>query len=197
MSSIPTDLSMNGINLFTENEIEICSIYNLKMLIIILIIVSLLYCISMSMIKTCDNENEQFGNDNFYSYKKINYSSYQSSELTPIGESLVFGQSNRYIATNMYILDVYCNLYILNGNIFGVSISYPNKMIKQNYGVYLVKDKIRKFVGNLDAGSDQLYKMQFKTDKVEEYVSFNNIEVVYTDENKKESTILKGQFISP
>lgn len=146
---------------------------------------------------------EQFGNDKFYSYKDTvypNYTSYQSAPLTPLDESLNFGQANRYIKASddgskpmSIIYDVYCNLYLLNGNIFGQD-SVINKPIKQNYIAYLRKDDNRKLLGQLTANSDQIYKLKFTTDKPEDYIKFNNIDIVYSDLNDKETTILSGRF---
>lgn len=202
MSSISTDLSMNDMKFFTENEITMCSIYNLKMLIFIITICILIWCLT-SCIKTimydenneCGCKIEHFGNDELFSYKNIDYTSYQSAQLTPVGESLIFGQANRFIQPDMYILDVYCNLYILNGNIFGSDINDTNKTINQKYLVYIIKDKSRKFVGQLQSGSDQVYKLHFTTDKVKDYASFNELDIVYLGPDQKETTIIKGTFI--
>lgn len=219
MSSVPTELSMNGMNLFTSNEIVTCTVYNFKVFLLILLI--LLFVSSLSTVfkifskNTCGQDigyydcgcgnncncqggcnvdcgcncrMEHFGNDNFYSYKNIDYASYKSIPLTPLGESLIFGQANRYIKPDIYILDIFCNLYLLNGNVFG-------KNSAQKYRVYVTKDgDNRKLIGDLESGSDQVYKLKFTSKNVSNYLSFNNLEIVYQDENKKENVILKGSF---
>lgn len=146
---------------------------------------------------------EHFGNDKFYSYKDTvypNYTSYQSAALTSLDESLNFGQANRYIKASddgsmpiSIIYDIYCNLYLLNANPFGQD-SVINKQIKQKYLVYLRKDDNRKLIGQLTANSDQIYKLKFTTDKAEDYIKFNNIDIVYSGPDGKETTIMNGRF---
>jgi len=150
-----------------------------------------------------DTDIENFGNDKFYSYKDTiypNYTSYQSAALSSLDESLNFGQGNRYIVASNdgskpigIIFDIYCNLYLLNGNPFGMD-TLVSKTIKQAYLVYLKKDDNRKLLGELKANSDQVYKLKFTSDKPTDYINFNQIEIVYLDPNGKETPILSGKF---
>jgi hypothetical protein len=102
MSEISTNLSMYGKQLFSENELLSCSLFNFKMFLLVLTILICISCISMCMnsvipVETKDKEN--FSNNLFFSDKDtINpgYSSYQSAPLTS-NNYLVFGQANRYI----------------------------------------------------------------------------------------------------
>jgi hypothetical protein len=149
------------------------------------------------------NPLEQFGNDRFFSYKDTvypNYTSYQSAGLTSLDESLNFGQVKRYVVASddgskpiNIIFDIYCNLYLLNGAPFGQD-SLVNPTIKQAYLVYLRKNDNRKLLGKLTTDSSQVYKLKFKTDKPEDYINFNQIDIVYSGPDGKESIIMNGRF---
>lgn len=235
MSDISTNLSMNGFKLFTEPEVLMCSVFNIKVFILFIVILIALSCLSSCMEivfgepthkcgckKTCEcyghcekgcgckcianlmnMDMEHFGNDRFYSYKNTvypNYTSYQSASLTSLDESLNFGQVKRYVVASddgskpmNIILDIYCNLYLLNGNPFGQK-SLINNNIKQAYLVYLRKDDNKKFIGKLTASSDQLYKLKFKSDKPEDYIKYNHVDIVYQGPDSKETIIMSGRF---
>lgn len=146
---------------------------------------------------------EQFGNDRFFSYKDTvypNYTSYQSAPLSSLDESLNFGQAKRYVVASddgskpiNIIFDIYCNLYLLNGAPFGQD-SLINPNIKQAYLVYLRKNDNRKFLGKLTTDSSQIYKLNFKSDKPENYLKFNNVDIIYKGQDGKEITIMSGRF---
>jgi len=231
MSHISTDLSMNGFKLFTEPEVLMCTVFNIKIFILFIVILIALSCISsciqgvfgvtdtykcgckMEMCKCkglcepgCEckcSELEQFGNDRFFSYKDTvypNYTSYQSASLSSLDESLNFGQANRYVVASddgskpiNIIFDIYCNLYLLNGAPFGQD-SLANTAIKQVYLVYLRKNDNRKLLGKLTTDSSQVYKLKFKTDKPDDYINFNQIDIVYSGPDGKESVIMNGRF---
>lgn len=231
MSHISTDLSMNGFKLFTEPEIIMCTVFNIKVFVLFILILIALSCISSCMqavfgdddtykcgCKTeickckglCEsgcgckcNAFEQFGNDHFFSYKDTvypNYTSYQSAPLSSLDESLNFGQAKRYIMANddgskplSYILDIYCNLYLLNAAPFGMN-SLVNPNIKQAYLVYLRKDDNKKFIGQLTTDSSQIYKLKFKSDKPEDYLKFNHVDIIYKSSDLKETTVMSGRF---
>lgn len=230
MSHISTDLSMNGFKLFTEPEVLMCTVFNIKVFILFIVILIALSCISSCMqavfgepmykcgckidICKCEgycepgcgckcNAFEQFGNDRFFSYKDSvypNYTSYQSAGLTSLDESLNFGQVKRYVVANddgskpiNIIFDIYCNLYLLNANPFG-NDSLVSKAVPQAYLVYLRKDDNKKFIGNLTTDSSQVYKLKFKSDKPEDYLKFNHIDIVYKGPDNKETTIMSGRF---
>lgn len=229
MSHISTDLSMNGFKLFTEPEVLMCTVFNIKVFILFIVILIVLSCMSSCIEmafgeptyrcgckKTCKckgycepecgckcNVFEHFGNDRFFSYKDTvypNYTSYQSAGLTSLDESLNFGQANRYVVANddgskpiNIILDIYCNLYLLNGAPFGQD-SLVNPAIKQAYLVYLRKDDNKKFIGKLTTDSSQIYKLKFKSDKPEDYLKFNHVDIIYKGSDNKETTIMSGRF---
>jgi hypothetical protein len=232
MSHISTDLSMNGFKLFTESEILTCTVFNIKLFILCIVVLIGLSCISSCMqtvtgkdtykcgckidICKCEglcypecgcecncNQLEQFGNDRFFSYKDTvypNYTSYQSASLTSLDESLNFGQVKRYVVASddgskpiNIIFDIYCNLYLLNTNPFGMDSIISNS-ISQSYLVYLRKDDNRKFIGKLTTDSSQIYKLKFKSDKPEDYLKFNNVDIVYKGPDEKETTIMSGRF---
>ena len=231
MSHISTDLSMNGFKLFTESEVLTCTVFNIKIFILFIVILIALSCMSSCMQtffgepdmykcgckRTCSCEGncmtgcgcncgvgfEQFSNDKFYSYKDTNnpsYTSYQSTSLTPLDESLNFGQVNRYVVASddgskpiSIIFDIFCNLYLLNGAPFGQD-SLVNSNIKQAYIVYLRKDDNRKLLGKLVTDSSQIYKLKFRADNPEDYIKFNQIDIVYSGADGKETTIMTGKF---
>lgn len=231
MSNVSTNLSMNGFKLFTESEVLTCSIFNVKLFVLFIVILVLLSCfstITQSLFGDTNTYNcgcktsckcndncetgcgckckvnvEQFGNDKFYSYKDTvypNYTNYQSAALTSLDESLNFGQANRYVKASddgskpiEFMLDIYCNLYLLNANPFGMD-SIISKPVKQTYIAYLRKNDNRKLIGQLKANSDQVYKLKFKSDKPQDFVNFNNIDIVYSGPDSKETTIMSGRF---
>jgi len=141
---------------------------------------------------------EQFSNDELYSYKQSQQADYQSIPLLPKdnGQHLLFGQANRYIhskdSVNYYILELYCNLYILEGNVYDKT---PRHTTKQAYKVYLLSDKDKKkmHLGDLQKDGDGIYKLKMKTDKVQEFIKYNKIVIVYSL-NNNEQVMLQGDF---
>jgi hypothetical protein len=216
MSDISTNLSMHGIKLFSKAELEMCGPFNVKLIGLFVIMMILLLCFSSSINSlfmkypqypqndTNYNTMEQFSDDKIYSYKDAyheNYANYQSTPLTSLDESLLFGQANRYIGvlnqwpknnSNVFILDIHCNLYLLNGNPFGQDATIQTAT-NQKYLAYLVKDSERKLIGQLTANSDQVYKLKFVTDKIKDYVKYNQVDIVYSNDNK-ETVIMTGKL---
>ena len=212
MSDISTSLSMNG-PLFTQGELLTCSVFNIKMFLLVLMI---LVCLSIVMScfnsmfapesyqqqSTCNQEN--FSNDNFYSYKDAinpNYSHYQSTSLTSKTNNLIFGQGNRFVYSQegskpIYRLEIFANLYILNGNPFGVDkLTIEGAPFKHKYMAYLKQTKTGKRVeiGQVKLDGDGMYKLKFETDSPNEYMPYNELEIIHkTDE--KETQVLRGKF---
>lgn len=199
MSDISTSLSMNGGQLFTQNELLTCSMFNLKMFLFVLTILICISCICMSInpitlsLQSESKSKENFSNNLFFSDKDTmnpGYSNYQSTPLTSNINSLIFGQANRYINTNKdsitqlnYILDVYANLYVINGNPFG-SIS---ESFNQKYAVYLKNtETLEKLeIGKLKKDGDGMYKIHFVSSEPSKYMHFNEVEIIYeTSESK-------------
>jgi len=209
---------MSDNNIFTLKEIEICTMYNLKMFLLVITILIIISCIgnlfmpfSQTSMMTCNKVGcscmEQFTTDKFYSYKDViypNYSSYQTTPLTPYNssESLLFGQANRYIKSTddgnqplEYILDVYANLYLLNTNPFGQDTLIV-KNIPQSYIVYLKDTKNvleKKLIGKLEFNSDQIYKLHFVSKSPLDYIKYNAIDIAYIT-NNTEVPLLTGNF---
>ncbi len=218
MSDISTTLSMEGGQLFSSNELITCSIFNLKMFLFVLMII---ICISFlsnclsSLFSPLDYDKqykitnrfgaEYFGNDDFFSYKDtINpgYFTYQTADLTSNTNNLIFGQAKRYVHPDIktskpiYILDIFANLYVLNGNPFGVQkVGIEDTSFKHKYIAYLVNTKSGKKenIGQLIRDGDGIYKLKFKSVDINEYVPFNEIEVVHKSP-QKETVILNGKF---
>lgn len=169
----------------------------------------------MSMMCGCNKTNcacksieqfENFSNDEMYSYKKSPSSSYQSIPLVAKDdENLLFGQANRFIMIEndpvfegqgqgpskiTYRLEIYCNLFVLGGNIFN------QKLDQQMYKVYLINSKTGevKYLNNLTKDNDGMYKLKYKTtNDIEKLVKYDQINIVYTL-NKDEQLLLSGKF---
>jgi hypothetical protein len=217
MSNISTTLSMNG-HMFTSQELITCSIFNLKMFLFVLMIIICISCLSSCLNtlfipdqireykRECPKYSvEEFSNDQFYSYKDaINpgYFTYQNASLTSDTNNLIFGQAKKYVRPDMktsiamYSIEIFANLYVLNGNPFGVeNLNIDNTSFKHKYIAYLKSSKNGKKtnIGQLLRDGDGIYKLKFKTDDVNEYINFNEIEIVYKSP-LKETLILKGKF---
>ena len=212
MSDISTSLSMNA-PLFTQGELLTCSVFNIKMFLLVLMIL-----VCLSIVLSCLNSmfapetypqhsqynKENFSNDEFYSYKDTinpNYSHYQSTALTSQTNNLIFGQANRFVYINdgskpIYRLEIFANLYVLNGNPFGVNkVTIEGSPFKHKYIAYLKQTKTGKRleIGQVKLDGDGMYKLKFETDSPNEYMPYNELEIVHkTDE--KESQVLGGKF---
>lgn len=158
--------------------------------------------------------NEQFSNDTFYSYADIskpNYPYYQFTKLTAPTD--IFGNPDNYQIGEAFrllkqandgkmglFLDVSASLYLLNANPFGKDNVANNKIIDQDYLVYLINTKTnaKKLLSKLIRDGDDLYKYKYQTtDKkeIEDLLSFDKIIVVYKKDSK-EKNILQGNFLS-
>lgn len=215
MSDISTTLSMKGASLFTPNELIGCSIFNLKMFLFVLMIIICISCISSclnSMFSPMEEPKmmyrcgpEHFANDEFFSYKDtINpgYFTYQNAPLTSRTNNLIFGQAKRYVhpqlKTNkpIYILEILANLYVLNGNPFGVEkLGIDDTSFKHKYIAYLKNTKSgqKQNIGQLLRDGDGMYKLKFTSEELNEYVPYNEIEIVHKSP-QKETPVLHGKF---
>jgi hypothetical protein len=150
---------------------------------------------------TCDKcKIEEFGNDELYEYKSSVYSDYRSVPLLPKNddfnnpESLLFGHAKRFIYMKDDIkninFDIYCNLLVLDGNVYGES-----KRVNQKYKVYLINDKTKSkmFLTDLKKDGDGVYKVNVKSTDVDTLVKYNIIAIVYSLDDK-ELLVLQGYF---
>lgn len=208
MSDISTTLSMNTSSLFSEQELLTCSMFNFKMFLYVLTII---ICISFifSCITSLFAPNkkqllkykcENFSNNLFFSDKDTihqNYSNYQSSSLTS-NNYLIFGQANRFIhydsiiSKPTYTLDIFANLYIINGSPFGKN---RPKNSNEQYSVYLknTKTSAKLKIGKLQKDGDGMYKLHFTSTEPNKYIQFNEVEITYYTP-EKESVLLNGKF---
>lgn len=215
MSDISTTLSMNGGQLFTTNELLTCSIFNLKMFLFVLMIIICISCISSflnSVFLPVEDSlrhkrcvPEEFSNDEFFSYKDtINpgYFTYQRAALTSDSNNLISGEAKRYVTPQInspkpiFILDIFANLYVLNGNPFGVEkLGLDETSFKHKYIAYLKNTKSGKLenIGPLFKDGDGIYKLKFKTEKINDYIDFNELEI-YHKSPQKETLVLRGKF---
>ena len=148
---------------------------------------------------------EHFANDEFFSYKDtINpgYFTYQNAPLTSPTNNFIFGQAKRFVNPQLksnkpiYILEILANLYVLNGNPFGVEkVGIDDTSFKHKYIAYLKNTKTSKKVniGQLLRDGDGMYKLKFNSEEVNEYTPFNEIEIVHKSP-QKETVVLHGKF---
>jgi hypothetical protein len=147
-------------------------------------------------------DQENFSNDDMYSYKKSVSSSYQSIPLTAKDDdNLFFGKANRFIMVEndpvfsgkskiVFRLEIFSNLFVLDGNVFN------QRKNKQAYSVYLVNSKTgdQKFINNLTKDNDGMYKLKYKTSEdVEKLASYDQINIIYSLD-EAEQLILYGKF---
>lgn len=141
---------------------------------------------------------EQFSNDEMYSFKRAQESSYQSIPLlAPNDENLLFGQAKRFVSSidgqMVYRLEIYSNLFVLDGNIYDKA---PRNSVKQKYTVTLQNTKKRGSfaVGDLVKDGDGIYKLKFiSKENVQELVEFDKINISYVL-NDNEQLLLSGTF---
>lgn len=141
---------------------------------------------------------ENFSNDEMYSFKTAQESSYQSIPLlAPQEDNLMFGQAKRFVSaidgTAVYRLEIYCNLLVLDGNIYDKA---PRNSIKQKYSVFLqnTKQKGNFHVGDLVKDGDGIYKLKFiSKENVQELAAYDRVQIVYVL-NDNEQTLLSGSF---
>jgi hypothetical protein len=214
MSDFSSKLSKN----MSLENLTAYTIFNVNMLIFIIVFV-ICFCIlsssmnslafSMTPPPLCTNNIEEFSdnsNNNSNRYLVDNYVfkdklKFESIPLTSSYNSILFGQAKRYIHQStetknpLYILEVYANLYILNGNPYGEKNVSDNKLAKQQYNVYLINTKTnnKMLIDALYKDPDGVYKLKFKSNDVNKFDNYNKIEIVHQYQNK-EYTVLTGIF---
>jgi hypothetical protein len=147
----------------------------------------------------CKSNNiEHFSNDEMYSFKSAPRSTYQSIPLlAPSEDNLFFGQAKRFVSLQdekvVYRLEVYCNLFVLDGNIYDKA---ERNTTKQKYSVFLRNSKTRGSmkIGDLVKDGDGIYKLKFISDKnINDLVNYDQINIVYSL-NDNEQILLSGKF---
>ena len=139
--------------LFSYDEIMTSVVFNLKIILVIIIIIFIwasFTAATMSKSDVCNDycNVENFSNDDFFSTKDAlnpGYSTSQTAILTSPTQNLIAGQADRIIYQNLndsskYTLyfNVVCNLYVLNGNPLYKSAYVEDKPIPLDYKVYLI-----------------------------------------------------------
>jgi len=148
--------------------------------------------------KSNSNYVEHFSNDEMYSFKSAPLSTYQSIPLlAPSEDNLFFGQAKRFVSSQdekvIYRLEVYCNLFVLDGNIYDKA---ERNTTKQKYSVFLRNSKTRGSmkIGDLVKDGDGIYKLKFISDKnINDLVSYDQINIVYSL-NNNEQILLSGKL---
>lgn len=151
-------------------------------------------------IENFGNENtEHFSNDELYSFKTSQRSSYQSIPLlAPSEDNLFFGQAKRFVTSQngdmVYRLEVYCNLFVLDGNIYDKA---ERNTIKQKYSVFLRNSKKRGSmkIGDLVKDGDGMYKLKFiSKENIKELVEYDEINIMYSL-NDNDQLLLSGKIL--
>lgn len=147
---------------------------------------------------------EQFSNEEMMSYSYERSSEYQNIPLLALFDennnpkNLFFGQANRYVFSKNsklnYRLEIYCNLLVLNGNIYDTA-----KKVDHMYKVILINTKNGEqiFLDKLKKDGDGMYKLKFnsldKNKEVSDYIRYDKIQIVYSLDGKDE-VLLEGKF---
>jgi hypothetical protein len=147
---------------------------------------------------------EQFSNEEMMSYSYERSSEYQNIPLLALFDennnpkNLFFGQANRYIISKNsklnYRLEIYCNLLVLNGNIYDTA-----KKVDHMYKVILINTKNGEqiFLDKLKKDGDGMYKLKFnsldKNKEASDYIGYDKIQIVYSLDGKDE-VLLEGKF---
>jgi hypothetical protein len=145
----------------------------------------------MPMYEDFTNETEEQSEFKF-DYK--NASKYQSIPLTSPEDppsTLMVGQVNRYLnienGKSDILIEIFANLYILGGNIYGETKK------DQVYNVYAYTNDNKKIdFGILTKSQDGFYKLKIKSNDPR-ILEFNKVEIVYKT-SESETTILTGKF---
>jgi hypothetical protein len=147
---------------------------------------------------------EKFSNEDMMSFSYEKSSEYQSIPLlSQMDENnnpknLFFGQANRFIISKdgklNYRLEIYCNLLVLNGNIYDTV-----QKVDHMYKVFLINTKTGEqiFLDVLKKDGDGMYKLKFNSldikKEAQEFVGYDKIQIIYSLDNK-DDILLEGKF---
>lgn len=147
---------------------------------------------------------EKFSNEDMMSFSYEKSSEYQSIPLlAPMDESnnpknLFFGQANRFVISKNgilnYRLELYCNLLVLNGNIYDTT-----QKVDHMYKVFLINTKNGEniLLDTLKKDGDGMYKLKFNSidinKQAQDFIDYDKIQIVYSLDNKDE-ILLEGKF---
>lgn len=134
---------------------------------------------------------EHLTNTELSEYKYIHETHYEKAMLTSPDNNFITGEAVRYIDKDNYRIEIFANLYLLNGNVYKAETS------KGFYTAYLSNQSSTQtmLLGNLTKDRDHVYKLTVKSNKQLESVKNNkHIHIVY-HENGQSVTILRGKFI--
>ena len=137
-----------------------------------------------------------------FSYEKS--SEYQSIPLLAQMDennnpkNLFFGQANRFVISKNgklnYRLEIYCNLLVLNGNIYDTV-----QKVDHMYKVFLINTKTGEqvFLDVLKKDGDGMYKIKFNSidinKEAQEFIGYDKIQIIYSLDNK-DDILLEGKF---
>lgn len=149
----------------------------------------------------CENV-EQFSNTTEpQDYRHIDTVDYQTAELVaPYDEfrnptNLFFGKVHKYVIRRpdlqMYKLNIVSNLLVLGGNVYDAV-----NTVDQTYRVFLYNSRTKRYftLGDLYKDGDGLYKLNYSSDKLDELLQYDRIEIMYVLDKTKMQTILTSSF---
>lgn len=208
-TTLTTSSFLNDFFNMSNENMYMCSMFQFKLILFIIFII-IITCSIVGIIYTPKNYKnrciEDFSNDQLYAYDSAPYSMFKNTELTaPIGEdgspeNLLFGSVNRIINTidsTLHLeINIYANMYIINGNIFGKTIEDKNELLKQTYKVFLKKGNKVKYLDKLELDGDKLYKLKFQTnnqDLIKEIIEYDEMYITQNIDNS-DKILLKGKF---
>ena len=130
-----------------------------------------------------DYEIEEFQNTTL-----IPYTHSKQLHLLPVDDDILLsGHGLLYYSDTHLRLDLYCNLYVLNGNIFEQPFSN-----KHEYQVYLLNSKINKqtTIGSLKKDGDGIYKLTYTSTQPNLFLQNTELRIAYNSDNRS-TDILK------
>lgn len=121
-----------------------------------------------------------------YRQEYLNQTQYDKAMLTPPNEenSFITGEAIRFNNNKNLRVDIFANLYLLNGNVYANSKS-------SFYAAYLSNKQNNVLLGKLDKAQDNVYKLSL--DLPQHLSSYNVVQIVY-HENDKTLLVLQGEF---
>ena len=151
----------------SDRDLATCGMFNFKLILFVIFVLITVSCLTTMFASILGpsasdeeftNSKEHFSDDLLFSYKDTvhpNYSNYQTAALTAAETAdgsyttLQFGQANRTVSTmedgkKYMLLEVSCDLFVINGNPFGETSTTQGGVTSQKYLVYVKQgDKVQ------------------------------------------------------
>lgn len=160
------------------------------------------YCQSREYFKNINSANFLKKNTSNSYLQQVSSSYVSIPLLDPKNEHLFFGQANKYIYKGnveldkiesdkfIYRLEIFCNLFVLNGNVYN-----GDRSSNQKFSVVLKNSKTQETIkiGNLIKDGDGIYKLKYiSSDK--KLTGYDRVDIIYVL-NGNEQIVLSGKFL--